>query len=119
MPQPASARVLAKIRRLWPDADPTEVLDILAGYGADGQAWGRERVYLAILKLSEGQIQRLPSLVAMANTDYRDVVAYAECPEEMHLGAAVTRELSVAARRAVRQRDRRQYERWLRSLGSG
>ena len=105
------------IRREWPDADPEEIEGIQAildGYGGEGRVWGRQRVQLAILKLSGGQRERLPELVEMAKRDYRDVVAYAEYPEEMRLGPVAIRRRSRREARAVRERDKAQYRRWLR-----
>ncbi|MGD2145449.1 MAG: hypothetical protein PVH41_02005 [Anaerolineae bacterium] len=86
---------------------------ILDQYRAESGERGRARVQLAILKLSEGKIERLPDLMAMANRDYRDVLACAEYPEEMKLGFVGMKDLSPEEAQAVRRRDREQYLRWL------
>ena len=115
MPRVSRKKVLEIIAHYWPDADPDEITIILDGYGLASSEQGRDRVQLAILKLCEGQMERLPELVRMAKTDYRDVLAYAEYPEEMKLGFIEMRKLSPEEARAVRQRDRDQYLSWLGS----
>jgi hypothetical protein len=86
---------------------------VLDGYGAESSQRGRARVQLAIIKLSQGQTDRLEELVGMANRDYRDVTAYAEYPEETRTGFVAMRHLSAGQAEAIRQRDRRQYQAWL------
>lgn len=106
-------KVLEKIARYWPDVDPQGIVDVLDGYGTESSERGRARVQLAILRLSEGQRDRLEGLVAMAKRDYRDVLAYAEYPEEMRTGFVGMSRLSSEEARAIRQRDREQYLEWL------
>lgn len=106
-------RVLRKIKRMWPNADPQEILDLLNAYGTESYETGRIRVQLAILKLSEGDRERLPALVKMAKVDFRDVLAYAEYPEEMRTDPTKMRDISEEEAQSIRQRDREQYEAWL------
>jgi hypothetical protein len=106
-------KVREKVAHYWPDVDPEEILSILDEYGVEASERGRARVQLAILKLSAGQRDRLPELVVMAKRDYRDVVAYAEYPEEMRLSSVEMRQLSREEAQALRRRDRKQYLRWL------
>lgn len=113
MPHTTRTKVREKVAEYWPDADPDEVMGILDRYGQEGTERGRARVQLAILKLCEGDRSRLEDLVRMAKTDYRDVLAYAEYPEEMRLGFVRMRQLSQEEAVAVRQRDREQYLAWL------
>jgi len=49
----------------------------------------------------------------MAKRDYRDVLAYAEYPEQMRTDFAGLRQLPAEDLKAVRQRDREQYPKWL------
>ena len=105
--------VVRKIKQYWPDEDTQEILDILNAYGTREMESGRTRVHLAILKLSEGNLSKLPELVAMAKRDYRDVIAYAEYPEQMKLGFVKMRELSPEQRKALKKRDAKQYTQWL------
>ena len=107
-------RVLIKIKKMWPDADPHEILDLLNEYGTESYETGRTRVQLAILKLSGGDRERLPDLVKMAKADWRDVLAYAEYPEEMKTAPSKMRDMPENEAQAIRQRDREQYEKWLK-----
>ena len=88
-------------------------MNILDEYGVESYEGGRARVQLAILKLSEGERDRLERFVRMAKRDYRDVVAYAEYPEQMRIGPVGERQLPAEEVKAVRQRDREQYLEWL------
>ena len=106
-------KVLEKVAQYWHDADPQEIMNILDKYGAESYERGRARVQLAILKLSEGGRDRLEDLVRMAKMDYRDVLAYAEYPEEMRIGFLGMSQLPAEEVKAVRQRDREQYLEWL------
>ena len=105
--------VLEKVAQYWPDVDPQEIMSILDEYGVESSERGRARVQLAILKLSEGQRDKLTELVRMAKRDYRDVLAYAEYPEEMKAGFVEMGKLSPQEARAIRERDRKQYLKWL------
>jgi len=105
--------VLEKIAQYWPDVDPQEIMNILDEYGVESSERGRVRVQLAILKLSEGQRDQLTELVRMAKRDYRDVLAYAEYPEEIKVGFVEMSKLSPKEARAIRKRDRKQYLKWL------
>ena len=112
LPQDA---ILEKIRRYWPDEDPQSVLDILNAYGDSEMERGRGRVHLAILKLCGRKLENLPKLIAMAKRDYRDILAYAEYPEQMKLGFLKLSKLSAAERKAIKKRDEKQYKRWLKN----
>lgn len=107
-------RVLRKIKKMWPGVDPQEILDILNEYGTERYETGRERVQLGILKLSKGDRKRLPELVRMAKIDWRDILAYAEYPEEMRTPPTKMHDLPPEEAKALRQRDKRQYEDWLK-----
>lgn len=107
-------KVLKKVNRYWPDVDPQEIMEILDRYGVERYERGRARVQLAILKLSQGDRDRLEAYVKMAKRDYRDVLAYAEYPEEMRTGPVAMRQLSAEEAKALRRRDKAQYRQWLR-----
>ena len=106
-------KVLEKIAQYWPGVDPQEIMNVLDEYGVESHERGRARVQLAVLKLSGGQRDRLEELVRMAKRDYRDIVAYAEYPEEMRIGFVGVRRLTAEEVKAVRRRDREQYLEWL------
>jgi hypothetical protein len=61
------------------------VLELLDGYGIESYERERERVQLAILKLSAGSEEKLREFVAVAKRDYRDVLFWAENAEEARL----------------------------------
>jgi hypothetical protein len=61
------------------------VLAPLDTYGVEAYERERDRVQLAILKLSAGNEDRLRENVASAKGDYRDVLYWAEYPEESRL----------------------------------
>lgn len=105
--------ILRKIKNYWPDEDPLAILDILNAYGTGEMERGKTRVHLAILKCSDGHLDRLSDLVATAKRDWRDIVAFAEYPEQMKLGFVAMRELTPAQRKALKKRDAKQYAEWL------
>ena len=70
-----------------------------------------ERVAVACLKLSDGDLERLKECVRAASTDYRDILAWAESPRQMRLGPSAPASDQIRARR----QDAEEYARWLRS----
>lgn len=77
--------VISKVKTVFPKHDPAEILALLDTYGVETYERERERVQLAILKLSEGDIERLHKYVAVAKRDYRDALAWAEYPGAMRV----------------------------------
>jgi hypothetical protein len=61
------------------------VLELLDSYGMEPDERERERVQLDILKLSGGSEEKVREYVAVAKRDYRDVLFWAEYPEESRL----------------------------------
>ena len=86
---------------------------ILNQYGVEEYQRERDRVQLAILKLSQGQFDLLEYYLEVACSDYRDVLAWAEYPEVMKLGFTAKSQLSPTEVRSLRLRDRQQYLDWL------
>ena len=74
--------VLAAVRAGFPKESRTRVLKLLDTYGVRPHERERERVQLAIVKLSEGSEEKLRQNVDVAKRDYRDVLFWAEYPEE-------------------------------------
>ena len=99
--------VLKKASETFPNVDLAEVLSILDQYGHDHQS-GRERVQIAILKLSGGNVVKLQREVEAAKQDPRDVLLYAEYPAE-----AKAPWDKVDAVKEAREQDKQQYLRWL------
>ena len=68
------------------------MLELLDTYGVESYERERERVQLAILKLSAGSEEKVREFVAVAKRDYRDVLFWAEYPEESRLDTPEKRE---------------------------
>ena len=77
--------VVAVVQKTFPETSCSRVLELLDTYGVESYERERERVQLAILKLSEGNEEKLREFVAAAKRDYRDVLFWAENPEEARL----------------------------------
>lgn len=65
---------------------------------------------MAIVKVSRGNYEKVKEYVQAAKVDYRDVLAWAEYPEEI---GAKSWELSTEEVEKMRERDLDQYRRWL------
>ncbi len=70
--------VLLLIPHVFPHEDLATITELLDLYGAESYENERERVQMAILKLSNGDIDRLLANLALAKRDYRDVLMAAE-----------------------------------------
>ena len=90
----ADVEQLAKAK--FPGLELAVVLSILDEYGQQTHEKERERVQLAILKLSAGDEAKLLHNVAAAKQDYRDVLMWSEEPEPTSEQAAA--ELSMVER---------------------
>jgi len=108
--KPTRDLVLTKIKHSFPNHDPAEIVAILDQYGVDAYENERERVQLAVLKLSDGNMDRLKDLMGVAKGDYRDVLAGAEYPEEFRLPFYRSHDKRL---QEARRRDREQYIAWL------
>lgn len=113
MVQISRSKVLEKVIHYWPDQDPQIIMNILDEFGVESYEREGTRVQLAIVKLSEGDIEKLKEKIILAKTDYRDVLAYAEYPEEMKISYKEMRDIPAEKAKAVRERDREQYLKWL------
>jgi hypothetical protein len=77
--------VAASVQATFPLSSWARVLELLESYGVESYERERERVQLAILKLSAGSEEKLREYMAVAKRDYRDVLFWAEYPEESKL----------------------------------
>lgn len=77
--------VIAAARKAFPASRLPEVLGLLDTYGVEAYERERERVQLAVIVLSDGNESKLRELIAIAKRDYRDVLFWAEYPEESRL----------------------------------
>jgi len=84
--------VVAVVQKTFPADAHARVLELLGTYGVESYERERERVQLAILKLSEGNEEKLGEFIAVAKRDYRDVLFWAEYPEESRLDTPGKRE---------------------------
>jgi hypothetical protein len=84
--------VVAVVQKTFPETSQSRVIELLDSYGVESYERERERVQLAILKLSEGNEEKLRKFVAVAKRDYRDVLFWAENPEEAKLDTPEKRE---------------------------
>ena len=84
--------VVLVVQKTFPESAHARVLELLDTYGVESYERERERVQLAILKLSEGNEEKLREFVAVAKRDYRDVLFWAENPEEARLDTPEKRE---------------------------
>lgn len=102
--------VMHKIARVFPEHDASEVRARLDEYGLESHEQERRRVQLAILKLcQENGPGELEKLVRLAKYDYRDILAWAEYPHQMHL---IKNEQGASNVELIR-RDSEQYQAWL------
>src|SRR6266480_7271224 len=84
--------VVTSVQATFSKESRARVLELLDAYGVESYERERERVQLAILKLSEGNEVKLREFVAVAKRDYRDVLFWAENPEEAKLDTPEKRE---------------------------
>jgi hypothetical protein len=84
--------VIGVVHKCFPEGARARVLELLDTYGVESYERERERVQLAILKLSEGNEEKLRNFVAVAKRDYRDVLFWVENPEEAKLDTPEKRE---------------------------
>jgi hypothetical protein len=89
---PTRNEVVAAVQETFPESAHARVLELLDSYGVESYERERERVQLAILKLSERNEEKLRDFVAVAKRDYRDVLFWAENPEEAKLDTPEKRE---------------------------
>lgn len=100
----------ALVARLFRPEVRAEAAGLLGQYGTQAHEREEIRVRVAALKLSDGSPDRLRDLITRAKQDYRDVLAWAEYPEEMR---GLTWRLPAAEQARIRAADRAQYLAWL------
>lgn len=114
-----SPAVEVRVEILWSTAeDRRQVREALATYGLEPYEQEQDRVRLAILKLSDGEVGKVLSMTSAAKRDYRDVLMCAEFPEEGRATWALRPHLTQADQDRlveIRRGDRRQYEEWLKA----
>lgn len=123
-PQPVELTpvVITKIRQLFPPAEQGEAIRLLERECARNLPFSEhanpkdlERVRLAVLKLSAGDLAELRRNVELAKVDWREPIVLAEQPEAWAVGLAEYATLDDQSRAAIAERDQRQYAAWLNS----
>ncbi|HEY6071201.1 MAG TPA: hypothetical protein VIU85_07505 [Chthoniobacterales bacterium] len=89
---PSRDEVVAVVQKSFPESAQARALELLDIYGVESYERERDRVQLAILKLSEGNEEKLREFVVIAKRDYRDVLFWADNPEEAKLDTPEKRE---------------------------
>src|ERR1043166_4230196 len=84
--------VVAFVQKTFPKSAHARVLAVLNTYGVESYEREPERVQLAILKLSDGSDEKLREFVAVAKRDYRDVLFWADNPQEAKSDTPAKRE---------------------------
>jgi hypothetical protein len=117
---PLSPGVQHLVEVLWPDTETRrQVSEALATYGVETYERERERVQIAVLKLSDGEAAKALSMVNSAKRDYRDVLMWAEYPREGHSTWRPRPNLTQAEKeriKQIRRSDRQEYEEWLKKF---
>jgi len=109
---PSRELVLKKLRDCFPDATTArEALAVLDTYGTETWHREKERVQLALLRVSSGDLEKLRLYTRGAQNDYRDTLV----PAEFHGEAQASSKTPPQEMDAIRKRDRADYERWLES----
>jgi hypothetical protein len=113
IPQVTRNDVECIVRRDFPADQFQDVIAILDEYGKAEWHRERERVRLAVLKLSGAKLNALRQNMEIAKSDYRDVLAIAEYPE--YSKDIDSHKLPAKERELIFKRDWTQYETWLRA----
>lgn len=100
------------IGRDFPVDQYSVVMKILGDYGTEKWHRFRTDVQLAALKLADGNLDRLRSLMASARRDFRDVLYPSNFPS-LKKAQANFLGLSPEEQSRIRDNDRQQYEEWL------
>lgn len=114
MKQRVSNTVQETVKRMFSPESQAVVMEILDRYGVESHERERERVQLAILKLSGGDVNELRANLEAAKQDYRDVLAYAESPREMRHSAQEMLNMDADTARSLRSEERKQHLEWLK-----
>ena len=111
--QVAISEVNRIVSRDYAPEEHSMVMTLLEKYGPKPHHVERDRVRLCALKLANSDLRHLDRQIAVACTDFRDVVAAAEYPEQLRLGFRGFDQIDAAKRAEIEQRDRQQFLIWL------
>jgi predicted RNA binding protein YcfA (HicA-like mRNA interferase family) len=74
---------------------------------------GKDRIFLAILKLAGGDVDAIPQQIQAANLDPRDLIGFAEYPRFMKIGFIGAEKLNPIERQKLLDDDYQDYLNWL------
>ena len=77
--------ITERVDREFAEGDRIVVKELLSTYGEDSSEEGRERIIRDILTLAKGDRKQVEELVERARRDYRDIIFWAEYPEQSRL----------------------------------
>lgn len=100
------------LRRDFPGDAYAAAAAVLATYGTAASQRESPRVQLAVLKLANGDLDKLRLRVETARRDYRDVLSWAEYPAYGKFGFRTQRIPPEDLNRAI-ESDWQQYQDWL------
>ncbi len=100
------------VRRDFPTEAFARVICVLDEYGAEDWHREKDRVQLAVLKLSGGSEETLRRAVEAAKCDFRDILAPAEYPNYTKKMFHIDK-LSSAEQKSIVDADLKQYAEWL------
>lgn len=105
--------VVEKVRQLFSSEDFDEAMAILDDYGSEDYHLWKEGVQLAVLKMSNGKLERLRGSMETARGDYRDVIMIAREPNQFRLGMTSKTNPTDEEDEIAEQQDKEQWESWL------
>jgi hypothetical protein len=106
--------VLRIVRRDFPQEVHADVIEALDRYGTESWHLERDRVQLAVLRLSAGSVTEVSKYIDLARVDFRDVIAPAEYPQFWKLGFVGIDSLNATQLRRLKDSDWARYDAWLR-----
>lgn len=71
-------QVIQGVQQNFPHYTPERIMDLLDLYGLEPNEQQRERVQMAILQLSNGDLHQLFELIELAKHDYRSLLHQAD-----------------------------------------
>jgi hypothetical protein len=98
------------VDHLFAPEERAPALQLLERYGTAPHEREAVRVRVAALKLCAGRLDKLGELIKHAGRDYRDLLAWAEYPQELN---QPTWRMPAAEVARIRAADRAQYLAWL------
>ena len=112
VPDVTEEDVVRIILRDFPQEEFDSIVAVMNKYGTEEWERERPRVRLAVLKLADGNLEKLKQAIETAKRDCRDVVAAAEYPEYFRSWGRA--ELSRREAKRIIDADWLQFETWLR-----